>query len=649
MKAKDMIENYLIELGVSLKNNYFYIPSSDYEYSSTKGKTETIKLGNYDVKLDKIIRNTRELIWVTNIARNEFINNVTLSGDVAKACDKLMGHSVLYFTEFVKYIANNIDIKVDFAEKLIALANGAIENTGRELDNVMQEFNVKMDNAREKGAQHHADLTANAIAEANKIKGFHTNVYNTSGLFSESYTIYATPITTGTAKRNEMVSMASAAANQIQSVYEEIANDRAIESLRKVRTKIVNSFNEKLKELLSIKLDSYFEEKLLENEGKNISDNPIIYNHYLNVINELTEEQFDDFKKATEYYRIYLLNDLKKIVEDNIYNAFSKENECNYNEIDYKVYVYLKGDDFGPGSDLCKRIKANYTTQFKDHISFKENQKYIKNHDSYRNKINNCRYLSDQDKKEIIKSYDDFKIKAYKNRNNNIIDFALNSIMLVIGIIAFIIAFQYMKLYAVYNGKVYLYCIGGMIASLVIGGLVYIMKKNLFKKILQCILIVGFTLVPIFLSKPVAEEKAKREGKFVIQLEILDEKQVLLLAEGERIPLDNIQRDGYVFNGWLEDEKYVFEERFVEGNEKFEANLYSTSENLTTVTFKLNNGEKNIVLQLPLYEDIYKIPYPEKSGYTFDGWYDEKLYKKQWSGLRVWGENLTFRAEWVKY
>lgn len=648
MKAKDMIENYLIELGISLKKNYIYIPKSDYEYSSTRGKIEVVKLGNYEVKLDKIIRNTRELVYVTNIARSNFVNNVTLTGDVSKACEKLMGNSILYYAEFVKYVANNIDIKIELAEKLLSLTKGAIDNTEKEINNVVSEFNVGMNNARAKGDEHRAELTAEAIAEANKIKGFHTSVQNTSGLFSESYTIHATPITTSAAKRNEMISMASGAASQIQSIYEDIAGDRAIEGLRKVRSKVIDNFNKQLKELLSVKLDNYFEEELLDSNGKNIGDNPIIYGHYIDIVDELKEDQLEDFKKAIEYYGVYLLNDLKERVENNMYNAFIKDGNGNYDKIDYKLYVVLKGDEFGPGSNLCERIRKKFLVGFNKNLSYKENKKHISNHDNFRDKINQCRYLSDDDKKDIIKSFDDFKVKAKKNKNNNIIDLVLTIITIVIGIIALFINIKYMLLYGVYNNSIYLYCLGGGIAALIIFFIVIGMKKNLFKKILQTILIFVFSLVPIYLLKPVLEEEEKREGKFVIQLEGLGETQVLLLEEGERIPLDKIEKDGYIFNGWLENGRYIFEELVVDGNAKFEADIYSESENLTTVTFKPNNGENDIVLKVPLYTDIYHISYPEKSGYKFDGWYDEKLYKKKWSGLRVWGENIVFRAEWVK-
>lgn len=649
MKARDMVENYLIGLGISLKKTYNYIPDEEYEYSSKVGKTEVVKLGKYEVKLNKIIRNTREFNWVTNIARNNFINNVTISGDINKSCDKVMGHSVLYFAEFVKYIVNNIDIKVEFAEKLIALANGAMDNAAKEIDGVLSQYGKNMEDARARAAEHRADLAANAIADITKVRGYHVTGYEHEGLFGDTYTFRATPITMGEDSARKRIEMASGAASQLEAIFEEGAVDKAVEALAKVRNKLVTEFNEKLKELLGVKLDEYFEEKLFDREGNNVGENPTIYHHYLDVVNELEEEQIEDFKKATEYYRIYLLGDLKKRVEDNMFKAFTKDGVVDYNKIDYKTYVALKSDEFGPGSSLGKRIVSYYQVDFNENVSFKENRKYCDIYDGYRERINNCKYLTDKEKVEINKVFDDFKTKTYKNRNNNIIDFVLSTVLLVFGVYAIITSFRYMGLFSLFYDSAYLIGIGIPLFLVVTWFVISVWKKKLFKKIVQVALIIGCIMVPVFLNEPIATEAAKREGKYVIQLRILEEDEILYLKEGEKIPLDKVEKEGYVFNGWKQGSSYVFGDEYVEtSNCVYEADIYSTSETLTTVTFKLDNGQKNIVLQLPLYSDIPNVPAPEKKGYRFDGWYDEQLYKKQYSGLEIKMENPTYRAIWIE-
>lgn len=649
MKARDMVENYLIGLGISLKKTYAYIPDEEYEYSSKAGKTEVVKLGKYDVKLNKIIRNTREFNWVTNIARSNFINNVTVTGDIMKSCDKVMGHAVLYFAEFVKYIANNIDIKADFAEKLMALANGAMDNAAREIDGVLSQYGKNMEDARARAAEHRADLAASAIADITRVEGYRVTGYEQEGLFGDTYTLRATPITMGEDRARKRMEIASGAAAKLEAFFEEDAVDKAVEALAKVRNKLVTEFNEKLKELLGVKLDEYFEEKLFDREGNNVGENPTIYHHYLDVVNELEEDQIEDFKKATEYYRIYLLGDLKKRVEDNMFKAFTKEGVIDYKKIDYKTYVALKSDEFGPGSNLGKRIVSYYQVGFNENVSFKENKKYCDIYDGYRERINNCKYLTDKEKAEINKVFDDFKTKTYKNRNNNIIDFILSAVLLVLGIYAIITSFRYMGLFSLFYDSAYLIGIGIPLFLAVAWFVISVWKKKLFKKIVQVALIVGCIMVPVFLNEPIATEAAKREGKYVIQLRILEEDEILYLKEGEKIPLDKVEKEGYVFNGWKQGSSYVFGDEYVEtSNCVYEADIYSTSENLTTVTFKPDNGQKNIVLQLPLYSDIPNVPAPEKKGYRFDGWYDEQLYKKQYSGLEIKMENPTYRAMWIE-
>lgn len=473
MKTKDTIENYLIELGISLKNNYIFIPKTDYQYSLTKGKSETVELGNYEVKLDKILRNSRELIYVTNIAKNNFINTVTLKGDVGKACEKLISNSILYYGEFAKYIINNLDIKSEFAEKLISLVKGSIDSSYNEVDKIVKEFNVKMEEARQDGDRHHAELTANAIAEANKVKGIHTNIYNNNSLFGESYTIHATPITTSDAKRREMLSMASGAAAQLQSIYEDVANDKAIENLRKVRSKIINDFNNKFKELISVKLNNYFDENIIDNTGKNIEDNPAIYSHYIDLLDNLKEEQINDFKRVIEYYGIYLLNDLEQRVEDNIFNSITKDNSFDYNKSDYKLYLLLKGKDFEKDSNLSKRIFEYYTNLKSKGI--KENKVLISTFGDKKKLISECKYLTEDDKSKLVKALDDFTKLNAKNEKLKIFDITMNILIIIMTVLGIFISIKYAFMVNAVNDSIGTICVFGIPISVFI---IFLILRN---------------------------------------------------------------------------------------------------------------------------------------------------------------------------
>lgn len=44
MKTKDMVENYLLSLGLSIKNTYEFIPQRDYDFNE-KVKTEKVEIG----------------------------------------------------------------------------------------------------------------------------------------------------------------------------------------------------------------------------------------------------------------------------------------------------------------------------------------------------------------------------------------------------------------------------------------------------------------------------------------------------------------------------------------------------------------------------------------------------------------------------
>lgn len=68
MKTKDMLEDYLLSLEVSIKNKYTFLPKTDYDFKEKK-KDETVKIGEYNIKLTQQYANSRELRLMLNSAK----------------------------------------------------------------------------------------------------------------------------------------------------------------------------------------------------------------------------------------------------------------------------------------------------------------------------------------------------------------------------------------------------------------------------------------------------------------------------------------------------------------------------------------------------------------------------------------------------
>ena len=81
--------------------------------------------------------------------------------------------------------------------------------------------------------------------------------------------------------------------------------------------------------------------------------------------------------EITMHYAVYGENGYPLIlVHGNGGSKKSLHEAATYLANDYKVYVHLKGDEFGPGSNLCQRIYNYYQVDFDTSASFKENKKY---------------------------------------------------------------------------------------------------------------------------------------------------------------------------------------------------------------------------------------------------------------------------------
>ncbi len=644
MKSRDIIENYLIGIGISLKNTYTFIPKMNYEYSKT-GKSETVELGNYKVKLTRKYKNTRQLNVMLDYTRDLFVYDVHLSNNLSKACDELAGSAVCYFAEFIKYIANNIEINADLAEKLITLVESAINNTEKEIGKVVSNYNITLDKIKDRIASGRVEMTAQAIADSNRVTGFYTTTYKHEGLFGDSYTTYATPITSGV-NAGSSIAGANRAADNLQSVYEKGARDNAVDELSDLKVRIINYFNDKLRDLLAVKLDEYFDEEALDGKGKNLGENPVLRGQYINIVDSLKEEQFEDFKKVIEYYDINILDDLKEKTVNNIYSYFINEGKCDYDKVDYKLYTFLTNEKFGTKSLVSDKIKT-----YLSNVKFStpgENKKLIETFERKTKLINDCDYLTKEEKESILKSYDDFKKKNKKMSTGNIIDIILSIIVVVIGIYAIITGIRYASLFGIYKDGLGFITFIAIAVALVVSFFVLVMNSSVVKKVLQLLLIAGFVFIPIKFNKPISDEVAMRDGKHKIEIRILDEKEIVFLKEGEKVPLENIKESGYVFNGWVYNGYYINTPTYVKEKGIYIADLDEDTGDLATITFKFKNGQPNFVIKKDKNVTCNLPTPPTRKGYKFVGWYDDST-KERFDGRNTYKQNkISVSAKWEK-
>ncbi|HHT99038.1 MAG TPA: InlB B-repeat-containing protein, partial [Acholeplasma sp.] len=104
-------------------------------------------------------------------------------------------------------------------------------------------------------------------------------------------------------------------------------------------------------------------------------------------------------------------------------------------------------------------------------------------------------------------------------------------------------------------------------------------------------------------------------------------------------------RTGHTFKGWFREDSFETLFDFEEGASR-NMKLYAKWEiNSYTVTLKLNNGEDDVLIT-DVYNSIFTLPTPTRTGYRFIGWYQNDNLTEEFTQNRIPGENKTLYARW---
>lgn len=646
MKSKDMLEDYLLSLGVSIKNKYTFLPKTEYNFNEKK-KDETVKLAKYNVKLSEQFANSRELRLMLNCAKDSFIEKVSITKDMHTSCKAIVENSVIYFTDLLKYLDSIIDIKPELMEKLIILCNGGISNVGKEIEQALSSYSIEMTKAQLEGqAEGQRSLEA-SIMDINSKKSTYVTLDSYHDPIMGNRTMgYVSSGFSDKAFAEGMMLGAQQAAAIIASVPVDVANDKAVEGLKAIRTNILKHFNKSIFELLSAKLPKLFDEDILDNEGNNLEENPTYKNFYLDILSDLKEDQFEDLVKATKYYDINIDKDVKQRVEDNIYNYYINERKCDYDKVDYKLYMYLFKDDNELMTNISSRLKKYFlsvTTNEKKKEVFKsveEKEKYL----------NECSYINDADKEEVINKYKNVRKSSTKDDANKKINIILSIISIITVAIGIFLAFRYRSTFMDYPDSNYTYQIlFGSAGAAFLTFFAVTCDFEILKKIIMVSLTVISIPLSIYFNNETSKELSFREGKHKVTWNILDDQKVEFIPEGEKIILEKVETGGYHFNGWLCDYKYILTDITAQKETYCNADLKPTSSKLYKVTYKFGNGNKDLKIQYEENDFVYLPQDPTRKGYTFDGWYDV-THKEDINTTFVYGKyyDIVVKAKWKK-
>lgn len=147
------------------------------------------------------------------------------------------------------------------------------------------------------------------------------------------------------------------------------------------------------------------------------------------------------------------------------------------------------------------------------------------------------------------------------------------------------------------------------------------------------ILYAGWTSLPIFNVVFNCNSNSVIEGQNVIQ--------------GETIQKPNDpSKEGYIFKYWYSDYDLAYLWDFT-NNIYDDVNLYASWEKLTyTISFYIDSSSNISDRELDYGDIIYEPIDPDKSGYTFSGWYSDEDLLNKWDFDNVVTSDLTLYASW---
>lgn len=624
MKVEDIIENYLLSMGQKINlENYTFIPKRDYDYNS-KIEEETVKIGNYNVKLTKLARNSKEFGNILYNAKNNFNNSVAVSEDVSASCKNIVNNAITYFTDFVKYAYNNFELTEEVAGKFITLCNGAIDTLGRDIQSTLAEYDIKMAEAQRQGAMEAQESLTSSLADIESKKSTYVTLDSYHDpIYGNRVTGYVSQGFSDKAYHEGMIAGARHAASVIGSIPVEIASKEAVEGLKKLRNQTVTNFNNNFEDLLAAKIKNVINTDYMDRNGNDLNDNPTVYSHYCALIPDLKEEDLEGFNKAINFFNFRLDENLENEALENIMSYYKKNNSLDYNGGDAKLVIYLKNDKYIFRDELLTRILKGVKNKFQN--AAKEDINNLL--DLTIKAIETCKYIKEEDieniKAECKKLAEDITNEKVSEANNNKLVLILNivsSICLVLfAIMSVCVASKFW--YIIFSsGMMFLVSIA------LIVGLVTLFIKNLKlrNKIIKTLIIIISLSLSIYGIITLNNINEFRKDKILITYYYGD-KSFEWTEKGT--PINLALPEKYIGDegaqGWVNDESKFYLEGAVAYEDttvKLSTAQGSVANGFATVTYKLGNGQPDFVYKEYIGSWIHVPQDPVKEGYTFVGW-----------------------------
>lgn len=444
MKIEEVMDEFLLNMGMKLSTKNKYLLIDDYDYTS-KEKSRTIKIGNKEIKINKEKINTVRFLNSVDDVKDNFVRDLR-NYDKKKLDELYKGENYyrevsdyaipecrIYFIDFLRYAVEKFDLN----ETNFKLVKTLVENSINRVDSISTvagSYQKEHDAAwaRAKGYGTALDTkTEQKIASGPKYVSL-----GYDGIFYANSAYTKSQIDTMYASNNQLAGMEFSEANK---KLQKMADDAISNYLYGT----IDSFHDSFKDIILAKYKKLFDDDIISGE-KNIEVNPMYLDGWKELIKNIDEDDFDKVKEVNDIFDLNLESTIYREVKNNIVEYYKQNKKCDYNNVDAKLYLYLSGkkdftveslgvdnivnvDIFNYFNDVIKN--NTYSRKLNLNIFLKEEKDLIKE----------CIYLSKEDIEELTRRANN-KVKDFKEQRFTIYDlgiyvvWALAVILSIVGL-----------------------------------------------------------------------------------------------------------------------------------------------------------------------------------------------------------------------
>lgn len=420
--------SYVDELDCKLDTIYKFMAHDKNTYEETKANS--VNVAGIEIGLDKRTENaikfnqaigaaSEKCIDVINTCVNKVSGRSVDLSILNDLQDELLEEANDFSIDCLKYSYNKLKLSNSVTEQLIKLVIDNRESLKQAMDDATTEYFHKSEEAKEKSESKrtlYQAESANALRQ--KDTGVMTTVNISKNWFDDGYTARGYSTTYGPNPYITPVGSYSAASARVELDYKVLMKDadkKAVLALRKSVDKVQGSFIVEFLKIIFENNEQVFNKNAFIKNTTNPADNPYRKDNWLNVIDKMTEMDFASFKKASEYYKIDLKQDILDIICKNAKEEYLQNNKCDYESIYTKLYVFIGGTR----EEYIAKIKESIIEHYNEKIDNAVKETKTLDSTAYNSIIETVKKCGYFDEKDIAK-VDKYAKESLKGKTDTI-------------------------------------------------------------------------------------------------------------------------------------------------------------------------------------------------------------------------------------